>query len=608
MPRIGTKLGAGIGILVALCVVIGLVAYTQSRLVASKIEEITEVTEPLNSTVYALENNLVETSFATLGYLSLGDVKLREAYEKESRNFGAIEERFHTMTVHSLERDPWRALQDRFQEFHTSATELMKLRDEQAQTMEALLTSLDAIDELLKGKIIPSIRPDDPVAYRRQQAALEMEVAVNALTKALGNFLLTGESMFEERVRSSEEDFRAYFTVYRNVLLSAEEADWTATLRRLSNKSLGLARVILDQEKKKNTLLGTFVGLHRDLASMLNDRIQPKTEKGLTEAKEGVLEAGKTANTTILFVLFVSVVFGLGAGFVTTRNITGPLRRLVSLMEDIARGSRMQKIVIQTGDELQSLGDSFNLMTAQLASAEQRRSEDLRRFAVSVQRVQEEERRRISRELHDDLCQRLSGMKFQVEAMEGDLPSAARRMGKGLRDFRLELERSITEVRRVSSDLRPSVLDDFGLVAALRILCKDFEKRHAVRTVFQVEDGGYTAGEPQLEIALYRIVQEALTNVARHAEASSVTVRLLGHGRAIQLIVDDDGKGFDPGAAVPRPGEDHGLGLINMRERTELLGGRCVVETAPNEGTTISVTIPVQSTIPYEEGENTHRG
>lgn len=739
MPRIGTKLGTGIGILVALCLVIGLVSYTQSRVVAAKIEEVTRFTEPMNSTVYALENNLVETAFAALGYFSTGDPKLRDAFQVNRENFDAIELRFREVADPVNDREIWRTLQQQFRRFHALGAEGIARRDEQARTMESLLRNLDAIDALLTGKIVPSITPDDPLAYRRLQAALEMEVNVNALTKALGDFLLTGQEKFEERIQRADREFRKYFNVYRNVLLSSEEAAWTAELRRLSDESLGIARVILDQEKRQTEKRAEFIAAHRELTTLLNERLQPRTEKSLTEAKEDVLRAGRGANATILLVLLFSVLFGLGAGIVTTRHITGPLRQLVSVMDGIARGGRMQKIAIHTRDELQSLGDTFNVMTGQLehaneqlreselrfrtifrdapigialsdsdgrfiqanpaledmlgspeqelrgrsfdeiltpsaaavngtmfremasgrrnryqteityrredgrpawmnvnvsrmhpdrspytilmmedvtarketeqqlASAEQRRSADLRRFAVSVQHAQEEERKRISRDLHDDLCQRLSGMKFQAEALEDDLPPTARRAARALRDFRGELERSIGEVRRVSSDLRPSVLDDFGLVTALRILCKDFEKRHGTPTGFQVEEGSFAGRDPHLEIALYRIAQEALTNVARHAGASSVTLILLREGESLRLAVKDDGKGFDPQDAARVRGPGHGLGLISMRERSELLGGTFSVVSARDRGTTVEVHIPFQESIIHEESENSDR-
>jgi PAS domain S-box-containing protein len=236
-----------------------------------------------------------------------------------------------------------------------------------------------------------------------------------------------------------------------------------------------------------------------------------------------------------------------------------------------------------------------------LAEAEKRRLADLRRFAISVQRAQEDERQRISRELHDDICQRLSGMKLNMEVLEDDFKTKDKRTFRTLRGFKKQFEQTITEVRRLSSNLRPTVLDDFGLTIALNLLGREFEKAHKIAAKVELGDPTLKHLDPQIEIALYRIAQESLTNIAKHANASHVTLRLGLDGSFVILTVKDDGKGFDP-RELPhskRPG--HGLGLISMRERAELLGGTWEIHSAPNEGTTIQVTIPVEVSIDHEE-------
>jgi two-component system sensor kinase len=244
-------------------------------------------------------------------------------------------------------------------------------------------------------------------------------------------------------------------------------------------------------------------------------------------------------------------------------------------------------------------------MQEQLEEAERRRSADLRWFAVSVQRYQEEERKRISRELHDDLCQRLTGMKFRAEALEDDIPANSKRSLRVLREFGQELDKTIADVRRISSDLRPSVLDDFGLVIALRMLCKDFEKRHAVATTFELGEPEEVKMDPHIEIALYRIAQEALANVARHAHASLVSLHLSHVDGAVQLTIEDDGAGFDLEEARRYSESGYRLGLIGMRERSELLGGWCAVDSDIGKGTTIRVTIPWEGIIAHEKGQST---
>ena len=218
---------------------------------------------------------------------------------------------------------------------------------------------------------------------------------------------------------------------------------------------------------------------------------------------------------------------------------------------------------------------------------------ELRSFAVSVQNAQEEERARISRELHDDLCQRLTGMKYAAEVIADRIRPANKKVVHSLREFAGELDRSISDVRRISSNLRPSVLDDFGLVTALKMLCKEFESLHALRTTCEVDSMTPGHIDPHLEIALYRIAQEALSNVAKHAQASAVTLRLMYQNSAFRLEVEDDGKGIADGQPFHSRAPGHGLGLIGMRERTELLGGQFQVRTAPAKGTTIAVSIPL---------------
>ena len=756
MLRIGTKLGIGIGVLLALCIVIGLVSYTQTRVVRNKVEEITLVREPVNSAVYALENNLVETAFSTLGYLSTGDTTLLAALGKNKSDFRSIEQRFNELADQEGSTEELGKIRRGFEQLQDVADEQASLRDLQAKSMERLFFALDSVDDLLTERIQASVSVNDPVAYRRLQAVLEMKVNVNAFTKGVGSFLLTGDPQFEQRVRKAERDFNRYFTIYQVVLLTTEEEQWSKELRRLSVETIEIARTIIGLDKQRREKLAAFLSIDRDLGSMLNDRIQHRTETNLGRAKQDVLEAGQRANTTIMLVLLFSITFGIIAGLVTTKNIAGPIRQLASVMQAIANGERTRKVSLRSGGELRTLGDAFNLMTErlfqanehlraqiaerqqaedalraseesfrlmidgvrdyaifmldpfgrvtswnkgaermsgyttgeilgrhfsifypedgvhkgiphelmkqaaahgraemegvrvrkdgsqfwanvvlsavrddagtllgyakvtrditeqnrlrrQLEEAEQRQMSGLRSFAISVQRAQEEERARISRELHDDLCQRLSGMKFAVEVITDRIKPHNRKVVRQLRDFAEELDRAISEVRRISWNLRPSVLDDFGLVIALKMLCKEFQGQQRIRTILELGNSTPQDIDPAIEIALYRIAQEALSNIAKHANASTATIHLLFHDSTLRLIVEDDGSGISETPSAPDREAGHGLGLISMRERTELLGGVFTVDSRPSEGTTISVTIPLGEKTIHEENKNPDR-
>ena len=300
-------------------------------------------------------------------------------------------------------------------------------------------------------------------------------------------------------------------------------------------------------------------------------------ERTMSSGWTGELQASRKNGEVFPMLLSTSVV----------RGETGKPIALVGIAWDITEQRRLQE---------------------KLAEAEKRRLADLRRFAVSVQRAQEDERQRISRELHDDICQRLSGMKLNLEVLEDDFKARDKKTYRTLRGFKKQFEQTITEVRRLSSNLRPTVLDDFGLTIALNLLGREFEKAHKIPVRVELGDPTLKHLDPQIEIALYRIAQESLTNIAKHANASLVTLHLALSGSAVMLSVNDNGTGFDP-KNIPhsqRPG--HGLGLISMRERAELLGGTWEIQSVPGKGTTIHVTIPVGVSTNHEEIQDHRRG
>ena len=229
----------------------------------------------------------------------------------------------------------------------------------------------------------------------------------------------------------------------------------------------------------------------------------------------------------------------------------------------------------------------------QLAEAARRRQEDLRAFALDVQRAQEEERRRISRELHDGLGQRLSGLKMALQLLEDDASDKGAAPSKQLEKLSRDIDDMVVEVRRLSYNLRPAALDDFGLVPAVEMLCKEFEKTHRVGVLFDAGEGAMPS-DSHVDIAIYRIVQEALVNVAKHAIASSVKVIFRRRDRSIVVMVEDNGQGFDRGELhVERDGSR--MGLVGMMERTQLLGGRFEVHSRVGGGTHIEAELPLQS-------------
>lgn len=234
---------------------------------------------------------------------------------------------------------------------------------------------------------------------------------------------------------------------------------------------------------------------------------------------------------------------------------------------------------------------SIALANAQLYDNLLLRERELELLSGARVRAQEEERRRIAREIHDSLGQMLTAIKFNVEILEdaADLQSEEDR--RRIADIKSLLDNAMAEAREISYNLMPSVLVDFGLVPALQFLGEQFQKRNELNV--QVHTRGVEGRlDSAIEIGLYRIAQEALNNIAKHAEAHEVNVQLIGDSQAIRLIIDDDGKGFLINRFEPRTDQRRGMGLVSMRERAASFSGLFVLDSRPGRGTEIIVEIP----------------
>ena len=226
---------------------------------------------------------------------------------------------------------------------------------------------------------------------------------------------------------------------------------------------------------------------------------------------------------------------------------------------------------------------------AEQRAREERIAADLQRLSARLVHAQEEERRRIARELHDAVGQALSAVKVELLVAERTLE----RLAPGtnlLQDAQVIADSALHSVRNLSHLLHPSALDDLGLVAALDSYLAEYSKRYGIAIAFR-HAGLVSRQSAEVERAVYRIVQEALTNVAHHAKARNARVALTAESDMLRVTVNDDGAGFDVSDAE-QPGRRRGLGLLSIRERALQLGGAVSVSSRLGDGTTIQVDLP----------------
>lgn len=314
------------------------------------------------------------------------------------------------------------------------------------------------------------------------------------------------------------------------------------------------------------------------------------------------LRASLASITTqiLLMTILVSTIGVLGVTLLTS-VLTRPIRELVEATRRVAQGDFSPKLQRWANDEIGDLAEAFNTMIEQLARTDElrREREVLRRQLLEkVITTQEEERRRIARELHDSTSQNLTSLMVGLRNLQDTCGSE--QVARQAATLRQIVAETLDEVHEISTRLRPRLLDDLGLPAALERLTREWQGRYQIPVDLLIHIGEERL-PGEIETAIYRIIQESLTNIARHAAAHSVSVLVERRGNEVIAIVEDDGQGFNP--AHP-PGERH-LGLAGMRERAELLGGRLTIESQPGAGTSIHVQIPISHSHPLSVSQAT---
>ena len=337
----------------------------------------------------------------------------------------------------------------------------------------------------------------------------------------------------------------------------------------------------------------------------------------LEEPRDVVLSTPHALRNGLL-ALGLAIVAGMSTlAFLDTKGMLRPLLRLRTAAEAIAGGNLDDLVHVERRDEVGALAQAFEAMRVKLRASreeiaawnrelEDRVASRTRELSIAhahrrqlLERIvgaQEDERRRIARELHDEIGQGLTALVLQLSAAEGSLRPEAGEIRAQLETIRAQGSEMIENVRRLMLDLRPAVLDDLGLVPAIRWCAESHLVPAGIDMHIAVSGLDEHDRLPRrLELVAFRLVQEAITNVVRHAGARHVVISLARVAPALEIVVEDDGHGFDV-EPVSTPNDGRGWGLAGMRERVALLGGTLSVESRLHRGTRVSARIPVEET------------
>ncbi|RPJ05114.1 MAG: PAS domain S-box protein, partial [Deltaproteobacteria bacterium] len=289
------------------------------------------------------------------------------------------------------------------------------------------------------------------------------------------------------------------------------------------------------------------------------------------------------------------------------KDETGKILGVVLIFRDISERRQAEKELQRYRDELELLVQErtheLELINEELKAEnderlnveiELRESENhLRQLSTELMNAQEKERRRVSQEIHDSIGSTLAATKYKVEAALSQASNNNLQTEAALKSVIPVIQGAIDETRRIQMNLRPAILDDLGILATIGWFCRQYGSTYSAICIRQEIDIKEEEVADSLKTIVFRVLQEAMNNIAKHSKASEVLLHISKIERAIQFVIRDNGQGFDPSETHSRNGTTRGLGLVSMRERVELSGGSYTIESSPGAGTVIRASWPL---------------
>lgn len=427
-------------------------------------------------------------------------------------------------------------------------------------------------------------------AYRDVSAALRDELVKEGITVGTGlasqsrNLILTDDqfalySLVREQ-QAADKNLAYIFVLdgNGNVLAHSFEGGFPTDLLAVNQVKLG--------EPYRVQALLTDDGRLQDVAvPIIVSGKAGVIRLGMSEAAINAVVSENVRKILIWNALIL--VLGLSVAYAMATILAKPISALSAAARAIGKGDFRWKAPVWLRDEIGNLGTAFNDMSDELKHKEEARQQLLAR----VISAQEEERKRIARELHDETGQALTSLMVGLKVAEDT--TEVTQMREKAAELRAVAAQALENIHHLAMELRPSLLDDLGLVAAIQRYTREYSKKMNINVDSHISGLNEQRLPAEVENTVYRIVQEALTNITKHAEASNVSIVLRYGDSLLVAIVEDDGKGFDVDRVLTSATEKT-LGLFGMHERASLVGGKLTIESQPGAGTTVFLEIPFE--------------
>ncbi len=359
------------------------------------------------------------------------------------------------------------------------------------------------------------------------------------------------------------------------------------TFKQSVPEDLVRLRPLVHSKQSPVRIFGSEKGLIFEAASHLFDGSAGQLR--VAKNDQAVISQLTSLTWLLLLTLGLCVAIGLGLALFLTYILTRPIKNLLFATNRISQGDFNFRARVYSNDEIGKLSSAFNLMAENLKMSQskvQEKEADRQALLEKIVLTQEEERGKVARELHDQLGQTLSVLLMEIQMLKSTGPEQE----ENCRSLETRTSRLIDDVRKLAWDMRPSILDDYGIEIALSRYIAETAKVCSFEIDFQHISPPEMDRLPiQTEVTLYRIAQEAVTNIIRHAQASQASIILTRNVKNTIMLIEDNGIGFDPESTAHN--EFAHMGLISMRERAALIDAEIMIDSAPGKETTVRVKI-----------------
>lgn len=570
-----------------------------SSAVLTNIFALVYLARSISSSLYAMERirqrqlaavqmnaHLRDAEAALYRYQINGEVGFKSQFINQLDNFFSDIDQYNQLAAEPIEQQWVRTLHVSYGQALVTGKNLIQLRDEQTASMQDFLDTQSQFSALLLSDVAPN-RPNDS---KYQTVVSAMQDSSRSMLSAVTGYLASPDETKRVQFTDAVVSFQQAVNDFQDKAQTDDEQRWAKQSVTAFNRLKSLGTKLISGRDLQQSLYANFISIIFTAGQQtIVGQMEPYEVQKFSREQQALLYAvGVTSTTSILTAAVISILAILFMVYLS-RQINTRATALLAGAERVTQGNLSQAVDIHGQDEFGRLAASFNEMMRELANREER----LRALIGRLAHIQDEERRWIGLDLHDGLTQMIISANMHLNALNAQIGSRLSAQSLQTLDVsRTLLKKSIDEARRVISELRPTLVDDLGLEAGLRQYVNEISAEQNWAAETAIDTRGLSIS-PSVQASIFRIAQEALTNIRKHAQSPKVRVELVVVDHSLVLRVQDWGHGFD--AKLFQQDEAEHLGLVSMQERAQLINGVCKIESEVGKGTRVEVCIPLAS-------------